>query len=140
MRHAKFIFILAGFTLISIATLIGIMTISGNYLAKATAQHQATRKSCTQTGADISVVIKNNTASPKAISAKVCDVLTITNLDNVNRVIAFGEHGRHIPYDDITDKKLAQGQSFSILLRQAGSFKLHDHLNVNVTSSFTVAE
>jgi hypothetical protein len=71
-------------------------------------------------------------------TAKLCDRLTITNQDPVNRLMAFGIHDRHITYDGITTQQLRSNQSFSVTLVQPGNYIFHDHLDDDVEASFTV--
>lgn len=78
--------------------------------------------------------------NPPNLEAKLCDRLTISNLDGQLRLLAFGEHEKHISYDGIVEKQLKNGQSFSIELNQLGKYGFHDHFQEEVQARFTVAE
>lgn len=96
--------------------------------------------SCTKTGRDHLVVIKNNQAVPQHTAGNACDRLTITNDDDKIRLMAFGAHDHHRPYDGTTEKVLDKGQSLSVTLDQTGTFKFHDHLDDTVQGTFTVTK
>lgn len=84
------------------------------------------------------VTIENSTPSPKTTKATLCDTLTITNKDNKTRKIAFGKHDHHQAYDGVAEKILEKGQSFTVTLNEAGSFKFHDHFEDKTIGYFTV--
>lgn len=84
------------------------------------------------------VVIRNSTVSPADLTAKRCDKLVIINRDTITRVMAFGDHDRHVAYDGIEEQKLAKGQSLTVTLDRVGSFHFHDHLHDEVEGYFTV--
>jgi hypothetical protein len=86
------------------------------------------------------VVIKNNKVIPVNTVAPRCDSLTITNLDDKERLVAFGLHEHHVPYDGITEKILIQSQSLTVTLVQAGHFRFHDHWHDEVQGTFTVTK
>jgi hypothetical protein len=84
------------------------------------------------------VVIQNDVVTPKNTVASLCDTLTITDLDNKERLMAFGVHSGHVPYDGVEEKALSKGQSLTITLVQAGNFLFHDHEQDEVRGTFTV--
>ncbi len=85
------------------------------------------------------IYIENDQATPQHIEAHQCDLLTITNRDDAIRLIAFGKHDSHTPYDGIETKVLSKEQSFTINLSQTGKdFLVHDHKNDEIQSTFTV--
>jgi hypothetical protein len=86
------------------------------------------------------VVIQNNKVIPVNTVAPLCDSLTITNLDDKERLVAFGLHEHHVPYDGTTDKILIQGQSLTVTLVQAGHFRFHDHYHGEIQGTFTVTK
>lgn len=94
---------------------------------------------CTTKGAAHTVVIQDNVVTPDHTQASLCDTLTILSKDNRIRLMAFGPHDDHQPYDGVGEKTLEQGQSFTVVLDQAGSFTFHDHLDDSVIGYFTVA-
>jgi hypothetical protein len=93
---------------------------------------------CSTTGTTYTVYITNAQLSINDIHAKRCDTLTITNNDATLRIMAFGVHDKHLTYDGVTEKTLAQGQSLSVTLNQTGTFTFHDHLNDAVKGTFVV--
>lgn len=84
------------------------------------------------------VKIQANKLRPQHTQGRLCDTLTITNEDDVIRLVAFGPHEHHTPYDGVTEKILEQHQSLTIVLNQAGTYGFHDHFHDEVTGSFTV--
>lgn len=93
---------------------------------------------CNDTGAAYMVTIEHSQLSLNDIHANKCDKLTITNADNTLRLIAFGHHDHHQPYDGVTEQVLAKGQTLSVMLNQTGVFTFHDHLHDEVQETFTV--
>lgn len=82
--------------------------------------------------------IKNNAFTPAVIHAAQCDTLTIVNQDNKERLLAFGQHDQHTPYDGVSERVLHAGESFKVTLVQNGEFIIHDHLQDEVEGTFTV--
>lgn len=93
---------------------------------------------CPKIGATHSISVHGEAITPEHTEALLCDKLVITNQDNMIRLMAFGLHDHHQPYDGVTEKALAQGQSLSVVLNQTGTFTFHDHLHDEVQGSFTV--
>ena len=94
---------------------------------------------CTSKGTAHSVTIENNTISPQHTDAVLCDTLTILSKDNRIRLMAFGVHDDHQPYDGVGEKTLEKNQSFTVTLNQSGTFTFHDHLDDSVIGTFTVS-
>lgn len=86
------------------------------------------------------VVIKDNKAVPLHTNAQRCDTLTITNLDNADREMAFGPHEHHVAYDGVTERYLSYKGTFSVTLIQPGNFRFHDHIGDIVQGTFTVSQ
>lgn len=86
------------------------------------------------------VVIQDGKVSEDHINGRLCDTLSITNEDTASREIAFGLHDHHEPYDGVTERVLGKGESFTITLNQAGSFRWHDHIHDEVQGFFTVTK
>jgi hypothetical protein len=84
------------------------------------------------------VIVKGDTVSPVHTEARQCDSLTITNLDDKERLVAFGKHDSHISYDGVSERVLGRGQSLTVSLGQAGTFLFHDHAQDSVKGTFTV--
>jgi len=85
-------------------------------------------------------VIKSDQVSPKHTDARLCDKLTITNLDNEQRIIAFGQHEKHTAYDGVEERVLDKGQSLTVELNKTGTYKFHDHEHDEVQGTFTVTD
>ena len=136
MRTIHKILLIAGVIIVSIGTFVGAFRL-GPVLSKTSEKHS---KVCESTHkATHTVTIENDIASPGKTDAKLCDTLTIINKDRAPRLIAFGQHDRHITYDGVTEQHLGQGQSLSVTLNQPGSFIFHDHDNEEVGGTFTVS-
>ena len=86
------------------------------------------------------VTIQGGQVNPAHTDAKLCESLTIKNLDKQSRLMAFGPHEEHVPYNGIAERLLGQGESFTVTLNQAGSFRFHDHLDDEAQGTFSVAE
>src|ERR1700712_28544 len=78
-----------------------------------------------KTGQSHQVMIMDDKATPTNTTGKLCDTLTITNHDDITRLVAFGPHEDHIPYDGVADKILLQGQSFTVTLNATGNYRFH---------------
>jgi hypothetical protein len=113
--------------------------LGSRYLAAtAHAQHLPVPVNCNHRGVHHQAVILNNNVEPRNTRAALCDTLTITNEDKVIRLMAFGPHDHHQPYDGITEKVLSQSQELTITLNQAGLYQYHDHLDIRVSGEFLV--
>jgi hypothetical protein len=84
------------------------------------------------------VVIQNGQVAPAQTDARKCDTLTIVNLDEQNRLLAFGRHEAHISYDGISEKNVSRGQNLTVTLIRTGDYLFHDHLDDSVHGTFTV--
>ncbi|HET9174355.1 MAG TPA: hypothetical protein VFN56_03675 [Candidatus Saccharimonadales bacterium] len=93
---------------------------------------------CLHKGMSHIVVFEHNAVHPTHTVAQLCDTLTITNLDNTLRLIAFGPHEHHEQYDGVTEQVLDKGNSLTVTLNQAGNYTFHDHLNDSLVGSFSV--
>ncbi|HVC36078.1 MAG TPA: hypothetical protein VNE40_01345 [Candidatus Dormibacteraeota bacterium] len=111
-----------------------------NYLLGDSIPSQSVLASCRRTYQNHQVTIINNLVQPQHTSASLCDTLTITNDDNLIRVIAFGPHQNHTAYDGVTEKVLTQGQALRVVLNQAGNFGFHDHIHPLTVGDFTVRQ
>lgn len=95
---------------------------------------------CTGKHAVHEVVIRNDKMEPEHTDAKRCDTLEITNLDNEQRIIAFGQHEHHTAYDGVTERYLSENGKFSVTLIQTGTFRFHDHEHDEVAGTFSVTQ
>ncbi len=118
------------------AIAIAVTLLAGNALGAS--PHQSVSTTCSSTKNDYIVTIENSKLSIDDVHARLCDKLTIVNNDKTIRLIAFGAHDHHQPYDGIGEKALSQGQSLSVTLNQAGTFIFHDHIHDEVKGTFTV--
>jgi hypothetical protein len=84
------------------------------------------------------VTVENSVVTPDHTVAAKCDTLTIKNLDNVDRMMAFGVHEMHTAYDGVEEHELMANQEFTVTLIQTGSFKFHDHMHDEVAGTFQV--
>lgn len=126
----------------SILMAIFIVAVAGAAMALGLSAGQPTANGC-KAGTDsrtYQVVIKADKVSPGTTQARMCDRLTITNEDPVTRLIAFGPHEHHVPYDGVTERLLTQNQSLTITLNQTGAFLFHDHLHDEVQGGFVVSK
>lgn len=115
----------------------GTTTLANMYLMRAV--HAPSGVVCAQRGVSHWVIIENGAVDVPKTDAKLCDTLTIMNRDVELRDVAFGPHDEHITYDGITEKLLAQGQSFTVVLNQPGTFTFHDHEDATIGGTFTVS-
>jgi cytochrome o ubiquinol oxidase operon protein cyoD len=90
------------------------------------------------TGTNHKIELKNNTATPRHTDARLCDTLTITNLDDTAREIDFGVHEKHETYAGETGKTLRPGRNMVVTLTELGTHKFHDHILDEISGDFTV--
>lgn len=119
---------------VSIATIFGAIWVSHIESDKAASAYPK----CTGKHIVHQVIIKNDKVVPEHTDAKRCDTLTITNTDDVPRIIAFGPHEHHVAYDGVTERYETQNGRFTVTLVQPGTFRFHDHENDAVQGTFTV--
>jgi plastocyanin len=86
------------------------------------------------------VVISDNKVTPEVTYGRLCDTLTITNQDATTRLMAFGDHDHHTPYDGVRDRLLNRGESLTITFNQIGTFHFHDHVHDEVQGFFMVTD
>ena len=118
------------------ATVIGSSYLANHLNKKADDANQACK---TGQHASHTVTIKDGQVSPANTNGKLCDTLTITNLDDSTRLLAFGRHEQHVEYDGVSERALNKNQSLSVTLVETGNYKFHDHLHDEVQGTFTVA-
>jgi len=123
-------------TIIGIGAIVaGISLVARNALG---APKQAVAAACSTTHSRYTVTVRDGKLDINDMHAHLCDRLTIVNADNTLRLMAFGQHDHHQPYDGIEEQALVQGQSLTVTLNQAGTFTFHDHLHDEVQGKFTV--
>ncbi len=91
-------------------------------------------------GQSHSIMIMNDKVEPAQTTGQLCDTLTITNMDDITREIAFGMHQKHVFYDGIEERSLKKDESFTITMNQTGTFHFHDHLHDETEGYFTVTK
>lgn len=93
---------------------------------------------CPGTGTNHKIELKNNTAHPPHIDAKLCDTLTIINLDDTERTINFGAYEQHETYAGETGHTIRPGRSTVLTLTEPGIHTFHDHIQNEISGGFTV--
>jgi hypothetical protein len=128
--------------IIVIIFVVGVAAFIGIVLWATTAylnqQYADAHQGCMPGQTNLKVTIQNNVVTPSNMVGKRCETLTITNLDNIGRLMAFGPHEDHIAYDGIKEQMLTQGQNLTVTLVQTGNFRFHDHIHDEVQGTFTV--
>ena len=138
----KKVIIWVGFALIFIGLISGVVFASTSYLSN----QKSKIKIVTAEGCKNSQVtkhkatIKDDKVSPQNTIGKLCDTLTITNLDPQTREIAFGKHEKHIEYDGVIEEPVESGKSLTVTLNKTGDYIFHDHDDETVGGTFTVTE
>jgi hypothetical protein len=94
--------------------------------------------SCSHKGQIYTATIQNDQVKPSHINAKLCDTLTVKNLDTTMRKIGFGVHEHHSAYDGVLEKTIGFKDSFTVTLNQTGNYLYHDHYHDEVQGTFTV--
>ena len=138
-RHGKVLkiwLIVVGVVVLTALTIWGAIWVSNIDNRKAAAAFPK----CTGKHVVHEVNIENDKMVPAHTDAKRCDTLIITNLDDQQRIIAFGKHEKHIAYDGVSERYLSQKGTFSITLIQSGTFLFHDHEEEDVRGTFTVTQ
>jgi hypothetical protein len=93
---------------------------------------------CRVKGTEHTVVIKNGEVTPSHTEGHACDTLTITNTDDVSRLMAFGRHDKHVAYDGVSQRYLSKDQSIQVTMVSLGEYLFHDHEDDDVFGTFTV--
>jgi plastocyanin len=135
MKRLSTIALITGFVGVCVAVIYGTIYLANKYLDAPTPSDTA---QCEQTRTKHTIEIKNNAMVPRHIDASRCDTLTITNDDAAIRLIAFGQHDDHIPYNGVSEQKLKTGESFTVTLNKTGTYQFHDHIEDLASGDFTV--
>lgn len=134
MKKSNILLTLIGLAASACLVYFFVQTVASGYLE----EDEQAAQLCSTAGQTHKVEIKDSEAAPKQVDARLCDKLTIINLDSKDRKVSFGVHDRHISYDGITEQILRQGQSLTITLNQTGSYVYHDHFQEETGGSFRV--
>src|SRR6185312_3185981 len=120
---AAWSFVVVGALVIAVSSLL-----ATHYLSAQDTANKAKFVTCKQTGAAHAVILQNDKAKPQHTFGKLCDTMTISNEDSQPRLIAFGPHEEHQPYDGVTERILGQGQSLTVTFNEVGTYQFHDHI------------
>lgn len=77
---------------------------------------------------------------PKIIQAKRCDKIRFVTNDSKEHIIAIGSHPQHIHYQGWTEQSIKNGVTAELTLAESGRFKIHDHLNEQISALLVVSE
>lgn len=135
-KVVKISLVVLGVIVLFAGTIFGAIWVSHIESDKAAARYPK----CTGRHAAHAVFIRDNKVEPENTDAQRCDTLTVTNLDNVPRIMAFGAHDRHVAYDGVTERYLTENGKFTVTLIQPGTFHFHDHEDDDVRGTFTVSD
>jgi hypothetical protein len=135
MQRWRIAIIIVGIILIGGVVAFEVYNVTQRYLASTLA---AATSRCTGEHEVIRVTISHNAVAPLHSTGNLCNELIITNLDSSVRLVAFGSHDSHQPYDGVAEQLLGQGQTLKVTLNRAGNFEFHDHLHDTVVGTFTV--
>ena len=136
-RSILIILVAIGIVLVAGIIFAGVHYASDHYLSNAKAKPAM---QCPGKHVSHLVLIQGDAMVPEHTQALLCDTLTITNKDDALRLVAFGPHDDHQPYDGVTEKLLKRGQSLTITLNKTGTYQFHDHLQDVARGDFTVMQ
>lgn len=137
MQKLKIFAAVAVIILLAASTLGSTFYLSSGYLERGDSQKPVP---CKIEGSTHELSIRGNRFDVENLHAIRCDTLTVRNLDEETRLIAFGRHDHHRVYDGVTERLLKKGEGFTITLNEAGSFTIHDHLHDEVEGLFVVSQ
>lgn len=84
------------------------------------------------------ITISGGVATPSFVGARRCDTLTFVNEDAGVREITFGTHPEHASYGGEDYVVLDDGRPETVTLNEVGIFVFHDHLDPEMTGTFSV--
>ncbi|CAN5658705.1 hypothetical protein BH23PAT1_BH23PAT1_0440 [soil metagenome] len=84
------------------------------------------------------VTITGGTVSPLHTETQLCDRLIFINEDDTVREITFGTHPQHETYAGETRLSLRKGRGKTIILKEEGTYRFHDHLDPETAGRFIV--
>ena len=138
LKHKQWLIVCA-VLLGTAAAIAGVYAVTTKYLDNQTVAARPAVAACPVHGTVHHAAFRHGVVAPRTTAARRCDTLIITNEDDQIRLVAFGPHDHHEPYDGVTEKILSQRQSLTIVLDQAGSYSFHDYLDDNAIGYFTLA-
>lgn len=124
--------------LLSVVVIVSAFYLANRYLAAQDITNNAKFATCLTQGTNHTVTLQDDQANPQHVNGKLCDTMTFTNKDNAIRLVAFGPHEDHQPYDGITEQALGPNQSLTITFNQLGTYHFHDHIGDVIQGDFTV--
>lgn len=93
---------------------------------------------CPKLGANHTIELKNNAAHPRQVTARVCDTLTIINLDGAARTLIFSAYEQYQTYTGESGQTIRSGRNTVITLTKSGVHTFYDHELTAISGSFTV--
>lgn len=135
--HLKLLIVGVAIFVVACTLAFGVHAAADWYLAKTKISDGTV--TCTTSGTTHFVFIEDGKAEPATTHGVLCDSLTIVNKDARLRLMAFGEHDKHQPYDGITEQALSEGQSLSVTFNKIGSYTFHDHIDDSSVGTFIVS-
>lgn len=138
MSRARIVLLIAVLAVAGFGAVFSVHALADGYLDQHEHDNEPKVSTCAEKGKTHQATIQHNTVTPQHIDAALCDQLTITNLDDRDRNMAFGPHDHHTAYDGHGEETLKQGQSETVVLNQPGTFIFHDHMAYEVRGTFTV--
>jgi plastocyanin len=90
------------------------------------------------TGTKHKIELKDNIATPSHVSARLCDTLTIINLDGTTHEINFGSLEKSEMYAGETEKTVRAGRNKVLTLTELGTHTFYDPKQSGISGSFTV--
>lgn len=134
-KKTKFWFAIALFALIMLSTIPLAIWVTNT----STAQIENSRRRCEgKRQATHLVRIRHDEVEPTTVQARLCDTLKIVNLDAKSRLIALGQHEKHVSYNGVSETLLKQGQYLELTLGHPGDYLFHDHDDENIRGTFSV--
>lgn len=106
---------------------VGIATIATHAFMQHGASASKPPAACKKPSQIIEAKLSASGFQPFHLQAKRCDFLVITNIDAENHEPALGLHARHDHYPGWDEVLLEPGQKSTTVLRQSGTYRLHDH-------------
>jgi cytochrome o ubiquinol oxidase operon protein cyoD len=93
---------------------------------------------CPGVGVNHKIELRNNTASPLHIDAKLCDTITISNRGDATREIRFGTLEERQTYAGEAGETIRPRRNKIFTLTELGTHQFYDPINDEVSGEFTV--
>jgi hypothetical protein len=131
-KRSKWMYVLDAFAVVATVGLVsfGIWT---------TTQKNASEGPCTKPGEEHILTLKDDAFSSAELDVRQCDILKIVNADKeLNYVLAFGVHEKHIEYPGFTEQSLRPNEFLVVDAVEAGRYRMHDHIRDNAAVNITI--